>query len=327
MPFVVMGTANSPGNHGYDGQFYYRMALSGLGAAGFDNAAYRWQRPGYPLAARLLALNRPAAIPAALVAVNVAAIAAGVFLISLLLDLDGAPVAYALMWALYAGQVAAFWRDLAEPLAMALVAGALLCQRRGRLPAMAVCLALAALTKETALLFTAAAAMHYLCRGRPASAALIAASALPYLLWQTVLLRVFGYAGLSQAQSRAAWLPGGLSGARGWPALVGDWVAVAGPSLVCALILALSLWAARNHGVRGLLADATSVASLALLANLAFVWLLPRQTYADLWASARTADGLVLAALTHPCFVRSRLRWLPIAAWACSAPLLWLPLV
>ncbi len=61
---------------GYDGQFYYRMAVAPFsfaaqaGGVHFDAPAYRSQRFLFPLLAWLLSLGRPAMAPAALVAVN-----------------------------------------------------------------------------------------------------------------------------------------------------------------------------------------------------------------------------------------------------------------
>src|SRR6202008_2110594 len=77
---VPRGLAVFPGT-GYDGQFYYRLALgpADLHRTAFGitmDAPYRLQRIGYPALGWLAALGRHAWVPAALVAVNVLALGA-----------------------------------------------------------------------------------------------------------------------------------------------------------------------------------------------------------------------------------------------------------
>ena len=325
LPFVVMGTSNTPGNHGYDGEYYYRIAVAPLGTTrGLDNAAYRYQRIGYPLLARALSAGRSALVPATLVMINVMALALGSFVCARLLRAHGSPPAYSLPWAFYVGQAAAFWRDLAEPLAMLLVACALYAVGTERICLAGVLLAAAALTKETALLFAVAVAGHCLLRGRiHAFATLTVLVAAPYFAWQAALVRMFGHTGLSQAHTPPRLLFDGLQGATSTGALAGDLVAVAVPSVLCVALLASGIWNRRAEGLRGVLDAVTSWWSLALVLNIVFVWLLPRETYADIWASARTADGLVLAALMHPSFGTCWARRPLAAAWACSSLFLW----
>ncbi len=321
LPFVVMGTSNSPGNHGYDGQYYYRIAVAPLGTTrGLDRAAYRYLRIGYPALARVLSGGRTALVPAVLVLINIAAIALGTFACARLLRSHGSSPAYALLWALYAGQAAAFWRDLAEPTAMLLVAGALLAASAQRLVPAGVLFAAAALTKETALLFAVAVGGQFLLRGHlRAFSTLSILVAAPYLAWQAAVARMFAHSVLSEAHSSPRLLLDGLQGARDSAALAGDLAVVVLPSVLCVALLASGIWQRHGDGVAGFLEAASSWSTLALALNIAFVWLLPRETWADLWASARTADGLVLAALAHPRFGACRMRGPLATAWAVSA--------
>lgn len=365
LAFAVLGTANTPGHRGYDGQYYYRIAVDPLGGThGLDRPAYRYQRILYPLLARLAALGRRERIAAALVLVNAAAIAAGVLLVALLLRRNALSPLYALACALYAGQVGSFWRDLAEPLAFALVAAALLLLGADRPRLAALALLAAALTKETALLFVAPLAFQYILRRSwRVLATLLALVAMPYALWQAALWIALGQPGIAGADHPPLLPLGGLSGARGLRQWLFDLEAVAIPALLCLLLCCLSLrraWltargslslTARRYAALATTATAQGVAhrsrlaratasmvdtmetarralgdlpSLLLLANLAFVLWLPARSYADLWASARNAQGLVLAALSCPALAAPRLRWPLVALWGCSAPLLWL---
>src|SRR5688500_141163 len=68
------GFAFAPEADHYDGLFNYTIALDPLATGPYhdliDQPAYRYGHPGYGWAARLLALGRPEALPAALIAVN-----------------------------------------------------------------------------------------------------------------------------------------------------------------------------------------------------------------------------------------------------------------
>jgi hypothetical protein len=335
--FAVLGTSNTPGNRGYDGQYYYRIAVAPLGGRrGLDRPAYRYQRIGYPLLARAVALGDRRRVPDTLVLVNVAAIALGTCFVALLLRRNGLSILYAVPYALYAGQVAAFWRDLAEPLAYALVAAALLAWRVARLWPACLLLLAATLTKEAAMLFTAAACGHLLlCKRWRALGTTAALAVLPYALWQIVLWRIFGQAGMA-GTDRPPSLPfGGLDGARTVQQILYALSTVAIPAVLC-LGLALHSWRVlwRDSGkagrralgarVRVALRVAGDFPTLALLANVALVLWLPSRSYADLWASARNAQGMVLAALAIPALGTTRLRYPLALLWSCGAPLLWL---
>lgn len=344
--FAVLATSDTPGNRGYDGQYYYRIALDPSAArrpvpvAGYppvriDRPAYRYQRIGYPLLARVVALGDRARIAGALVLVNVAAIALGTLFVALLLARNGLSPLYAVAFAAYVGQVASFWRDLAEPLAAALVALALLHWRDERPLLPSLVLLAAALTKEVALLFAAPLAFSLLLYARWRSFWMVVGVVLlPYALWQLGLWAAFGQSGVGGAD-RPPLLPlGGLSGARTTRQLLEAVAAVVLPAVLCMGLLwhgiALRRWQERRASameggrwqvVRAVVADPPT---LYVCANVAFVFWLPAHSYADLWASGRNAQMLVLAALAHPALATARLRRALFVLWACCWPLLWL---
>ena len=149
---------NSPG---YDGQFYYRIALHPLsrearvGGIRFDFPVYRIQRIGYPLLIHVLSGGNSRAVPWCMLIVNVLALAmiAGIAATITNRVLAGLTVA------LYPGFLLTLSRDLVEAVEMCLVLGALWLVLRRRYWVAAVLLTLAVLTKETALLFVIAAAV------------------------------------------------------------------------------------------------------------------------------------------------------------------------
>jgi hypothetical protein len=338
--FVVLATSNTPGNHGYDGQFYYRIASDPLtGRHGLDKPAYRYQRIGYPLLARALALGQQDRIASALVLLNVAAIALGTLFVAWVMLGNGHSALYALPYAVSIGQVACFWRDLAEPLAFALTAAALLAWQRAHPRTSAMLLLAGVFVKEAVLLFIAAALLHLLLRGRLRTVAFfLLVSVLPFVLWQLVLWRIFGQTGLGSTDHPPVLPFGGLAGARTTRQWFLTLPSVVIPALLCLWLLgegAVHLWremwaqqdpdsgAVRRAAGAGI-AVLSDFPSLALAANLALIIWLPPPSYADLWASTRIALGVVLAALTYPAFARSKVRYPLVILWSCCAPLLWL---
>ena len=112
---------------GYDGQFFLYIARDPADAVPYlDNASYRYGRIVYPLAARGLALGRQAAIPLALVLVNLLAVGVGTWAVAAWLRRESFPEWFALLYAAFPGVFFGVWRDLSEPLAYALAAVALL---------------------------------------------------------------------------------------------------------------------------------------------------------------------------------------------------------
>lgn len=174
------GLLVTPGTEGYDGQAYYRLALDPLThdvtsvGITFTRPAYWQARIGYPVAAWLVSGGGQAPlVPGALLVVNLLAVAA--------LALLGARLAHGLgrspWWgavpACWAGYVVGVGQDLTEPLAGALLLGALSAIRAGRPVAAALALTAAALTRETTLVVALAVVLAAAATGtaRPAPGA------------------------------------------------------------------------------------------------------------------------------------------------------------
>jgi hypothetical protein len=158
-----LGLSVQPRSYGYDGQFYYLLALNPFSAqpaapgAHFDLPAYRAQRILYPLLVWLLSLGgQPALVPAMLVVVNLGAIVAiGAIGARLAQRLGVAPL-WGTLLAFYPGLLLSLGRDLAEPLAMACALGGVLCARDRRWGWVALLLSLAVLARETTAIFAVA---------------------------------------------------------------------------------------------------------------------------------------------------------------------------
>jgi len=190
-------------SNGYDGQFYYRLALdpADLRRTAFGiamDAPLRLQRIGYPALAWLLSAGQHAWVPVALVAVNVVAVSAIGLAGGMLARDTGAPALAGLLLAGYFGFFMSLGNDLTEPVAAACLVGGVLAYRRGRPAVAGLLFGYGALTRETALIVPLALGCCRLAAMarrplRPAAADL--AWCLPvagFTAWQLVLRAVTG---------------------------------------------------------------------------------------------------------------------------------------
>jgi len=160
--------ARAPGNlkivpgSGYDGEFYYRLALdpanlhrTAFGIT-FDNAS-RVQRIAYSAIAWLVSGGgRVTAVPWALVTVNVLGLGAIAWLGGVIARDAKRPAVYGLLVAGYFGFLFTLGRDLTEITAATFLLAGIVALRRERPVLAGFLLAAAALSRETALAFSIA---------------------------------------------------------------------------------------------------------------------------------------------------------------------------
>ena len=144
------------GSTGYDGQFYYRMALDPANlhktAFGITMDAVPVMRSDSPALAWALSAGQHAAVPYALVAINVAALGALGYLGGLIAQQAGRHALWGLLLSCYFGVMDSLARDLTEPLgALCLIAGIYAYRKRHPLLA-AAAFGYGVLTRETVLL-------------------------------------------------------------------------------------------------------------------------------------------------------------------------------
>jgi hypothetical protein len=157
------GVAVAP-TYGYDGQFFYRLALSPLNlsktAYGIRmDRPYRYMRIGYPALTWLFSFGQHFLVPAVLVAVNIAAIGAIGYLGGIFARDSGRHALAGLLLPGYFGLITSLSRDTAEPLAAACLLAGLLAVRVRRPVLAALLLAYGALTRETVMVAVAAIAI------------------------------------------------------------------------------------------------------------------------------------------------------------------------
>ena len=146
---------------GYDGEFYYRLALNPLTwrhvAFGITlDAPYRISRIGYPALAWLASGGRHALVPYTLVAVNIVGVAVLAGCATALARHAGRRAVWGLAIAGYWGFLWTLGRDTTEIVAAAALLGGLLAIRRERFVVAGAALAVGALARETVLVFVGA---------------------------------------------------------------------------------------------------------------------------------------------------------------------------
>jgi hypothetical protein len=327
MMFVLTGTRysqNDPdGSWGYDGQFAYYIASDPVGGCPqCDVPSYRYQRILYPVLAWVLALGQQALIPWALIAVNVVALAGGTYFTERLLEAQRVSRWYALAYGLYGGLVAGLRLDLTEPLAYGLVQAGLWFytwqEARCRMQdagsrklvighwSLGISMALAALTKETALIAVAGLLLYWALERRWWEAVRLGLIVgVPFAAWQGVLWAWLGAPGVGAGGAMATsfeaipfW--GLLSVTRVDWRVFGILAAVVGPLFVLptawALVVSVrDLWRGRRHAWVTL-----------LLVQAAVLPFLPNSTWREPLAMARLGVGLVAATLLYGALRRSK---------------------
>jgi hypothetical protein len=195
-----------PDAPGYDGEFYYRLALApfntdrtAFGIA-FDRTDWRMRRIVYPLLVRSLALGMPGLVPASMVLVNLLGLGAIAFCavrLTTLLRL-GSWFPPALM--LWPGFIITLTHDTTEITAAALLISAFTCYFRKRFWLYALLGALATLTRETAV---PALGGVLVCEGLQAVGTRFSGIAwgrllrcvlapIPYLIWRAAIALMVG---------------------------------------------------------------------------------------------------------------------------------------
>ena len=216
---VPAGLRVFPGN-GYDGQFYYRLALdpADLHRTAFGitmDAPFRVQRIGYPVLAWIVSAGQHAWVPAALVAVNVLALGAVGLAGGTLARDAGRHALWGLLLAAYFGFFMSVGNDLTEPVAAAcLLCGIIACRRQHPLLA-GVAFGFGILTRETVLIAPVALGLTRLISwarraARPGAVDLAwAVPVLAFAAWQMVLSQVTGTVIVlaSAASNASAGLP------------------------------------------------------------------------------------------------------------------------
>jgi hypothetical protein len=191
---------------GYDGQFYYRVALDPAlsvrqlwngetaAAPGVDTPLYRYRRIAYPLVARFFALGNPSWLPWTFPLVSVLGAALGVFSMTGLFEEFGWSGAWGISYALLPGLVFAASRNLCEGLAVALLCAALLAMVRRRLGVTLLLLIASHLAHEMTVVVSVGFLASACARRRWTEAALFLVPVGLTIAWAVIVSAGFGAA-------------------------------------------------------------------------------------------------------------------------------------
>jgi hypothetical protein len=309
LSFVLLGARFSEGDpqgsEGYDGQFVYQIALRPLKAVPYlDVPAYRYQRVLYPTLARLLAFGRPELIPWTLIIINVLAIGLGTRATELLLVKFGAGRWYALVYGLYSGQLLALRTDLNEPLAHALVQLAMLAWARERRWLAGMVFGLAALSKETTLVFLAAYLVFALMRCEWRQVIGLGIGVIPFVLYQFLLWAWLGDFGVGSGGAGAT--PFSLIPLGGYLAMIR--VKLAAFLVISLIVFPVSVLPAiigTALSLRDLFRGENHPFILCLLLNSLVILFLPTSTFREPAAMLRLTQGLMACMLLYGALVKS----------------------
>jgi hypothetical protein len=150
--------------YGYDGQFFYRLALDPVN---FSHIAYgirvdqpyRYMRIGYPWLAWLASFGQHVLVPVVLVMINIAAIGVMGYLGGMFAQQGGRHALAGLVLPAYFGLLTSLSRDTAEPLAAVCLLAGLLAIRARRPLVAGLILGYGALTRESVMVAVAAVAI------------------------------------------------------------------------------------------------------------------------------------------------------------------------
>lgn len=306
LQFVVIGTRFSEGDphgsEGYDGQFGYYIAIQPdpqMVSRHLDVPAYRYQRILLPVLARWFSSGNPQWIPWWLVILPLLGQVIGVaFVAKIILDTKKNPL-IALVYGLNAGSLLSIRVALSEPLAYALVVGAVYAYQKRKYWLGAIGFTLAFFTKEVTLVFGVAALIWLLLEHRwKESSILLLVSILPFALWQGWLWRTFGQMGIGSGGENASgfeWIPfmGLLRIASyNWRYFIAMLVAFA------PLVVVPPIWSAWVT-VRQMLQRKWNFLSLSLFFHSLMMFFLPFSTYRETGGILRLSVGFVLAFLLY----------------------------
>jgi hypothetical protein len=210
--------------YGYDGQFYYRLALDPLSSADrvhgirFDAPALRQQRILLPALTWLAARGDPMLSAGVMLAINLLAVTACAVAGGSLLRDRGMSPWPALLLAFYPGFAISVERFLSEPLGAAMMLLGLLLLVRRRILAAGLVLALAVLARETALVVALAAALLWLVQAAFRTAGVWWRAPGP-LFWGPALLTHLAWQTWLSGTWQATALAAATSDNLGWPLL------------------------------------------------------------------------------------------------------------
>lgn len=187
---------------GYDGEAYYIVADDPFLRRPWFRDAFRYQRIGYPLVVWAVSLGQRPWRPLAMLGVNLVAVLVLAYLSALLVFMTTTRtrIWWTLACVINPSIIIAVHLDLAEPFALTLSLAGLIFYLRQRIACAALLFSAALLTREVAILFVLPLLLAEINARRFRYALMLAASIIPFLLWQIILWRICGQFGVTASK-------------------------------------------------------------------------------------------------------------------------------
>jgi hypothetical protein len=183
------------GINGYDGQYFYNIALNPFDPNNFTYS-FRFQRILYPLIVYLFSLGFKEIIPFLMLFVNFVSILISTFFIILILKKHNARLEWAYLWAFNPAFLVGLTRDLAEPLLGLFLVLFIYFLEEKRIWLSSIILCFAVLTKEITLLILLPLLIYTLFKKRFRDFLIFLIPLLIFIIWQICLFLIFGKFGL-----------------------------------------------------------------------------------------------------------------------------------
>lgn len=196
-------------DRGYDGQFYYYIALDpfllyykdtpSLYREVVDSARYRYERIGFPLLINIFSLDHPELYAQTMIWLILAGQAVGVFFLWKIAAFFQRSPLWALLYVLVPGFLISLHLALPEPIAAAFLLGGVFFYLKERFPTAMLFFAFSILIRETTILYIGILVLvEGMQRKRIAPALLLGCSVIPYVAWKAYLTwRLFSVYGWS----------------------------------------------------------------------------------------------------------------------------------
>jgi hypothetical protein len=174
-------------NNGFDGQFYYMMALNPTLEKIHDIGVHFFQRITYPILTIIFSFGIKSLYPATMLLINYFSVIISCYLLLLMLKKSRANLNLVYIFAFNVGFLVTIIRNLTEPLMVVFsVAAIYYLYEEKHLPSI-IFFALAILTRELVLPLYAAVLLYFLINKKFKEAALYLTAIIPFLGWEFIL--------------------------------------------------------------------------------------------------------------------------------------------
>lgn len=193
---------------GYDGQFYYYVAMDPFLEKGYFKNAYRQQRILYPLMARLLAFGKENLLPYTFYIVNLAALAAGMYFFILILRQYSLSPMWSLFYGLSPPSIMTIQYDLPSPVSICLIIAAVYFYISRNIFLATVFMSFSFLAREDSIVVLLPLLVwDYQCNRRFKRIILLSSCLIPFFLWQLFVAVKLGDAPMATSAEVVSFIP------------------------------------------------------------------------------------------------------------------------